>query len=66
MLAGAAHAGLAADAIKETDPSIDTVSPPKIGDAVESVIITGLCILFTLLRSCNNYPSKVTLHHYCS
>ncbi|KAK9918428.1 hypothetical protein WJX75_004053 [Coccomyxa subellipsoidea] len=36
LFQGAAHAGLAADAIKETDPSIDTVSPPKIGDAVES------------------------------
>ncbi len=38
---GVAIAGTSADAVKELDPSITTVSPPKIGDAVESVSLAA-------------------------
>ncbi|CAL8464095.1 g3630 [Coccomyxa elongata] len=31
-----AHASSAQDAMKQTDPSMSTISPPKIGDVIES------------------------------
>ena len=34
-----AHAGSAQDVMKQTDPSMNTISPPKIGDVIESVSI---------------------------
>ena len=53
MPTGTANANSAADAIKETDPTVDTVRPPKIGDAVESVSIQK-SHSFILLGSCKN------------